>query len=131
MFSLQKKNETRPDPAVATAEPRRVVRPRTDIHEEPEAVVLTMDVPGCNDKAVAITAEEGVLTVRATPRAETPAGFQPLWREREDRVYERSFTLPDAVDVAGASAQVKHGVLTLRLPKAQEARPRRINVTAA
>lgn len=135
MFSLLKKAE--PKTATPVTEPtretgpRRVVSPRTDIREETDAVVLLIDVPGCDQHGVEITAAEGVLTVRATPQRIAPTGFQPLWSERDERVYERSFTLPDALDASAASAQVKHGVLTLRLPKASEARPRRIAVSAA
>ena len=129
MFSLLKKAEsaTTANPDV----PRRVVVPRTDIHEEAEAVVLTIDVPGCDDKSVDITAENGVLTVHAMPHARIPAGYQPVWCEREERRFERSFTLSDSIDASQASAQVRHGVLTLRLPKAQESRPQRIAVSAA
>lgn len=132
MFSLLKKAQAPSTPSsAATDAPRRVVRPRTDIHEEAEAVVVTIDVPGCDGKDVSITAEEGVLTVRATPGLSAPEGYEAVWRERDERLFERSFTLPDSIDSGAASATVKHGVLTLRLPKAQQAKPRRIAVSAA
>lgn len=130
MFSLLKNSE-KPDSTTATEVPRRIVRPRTDIHEEAEAVVLTIDVPGCDDKGVSVTTEDGVLTVRATPHIGNPEGFDPVWREREERSFERSFALTESIDAAAASATVKHGVLTLRLPKAAQAQPRRIAVQAA
>ncbi len=59
-----------------------------------------------------------------------PQGFNLLLGEYESGDNVRSFTLPDAIDAAAVSAQVAYGVLTLTLPKAKSAMPRRIEVKA-
>jgi len=132
MFSLFAKNDSTPSSATATTDvPRRIIHPRTDIHDEAEAIVLTIEVPGCDDKGVHITTEDGVLQIRATPPSDIPKGYEPIWREREERVFERRFALPETVDSGTAQATVSDGVLTLRLPKVQQAKPRRITVQSA
>ena len=132
MFSL-KRNE--PITANATAEPadqrpRRVVRPPVDIREEEGAFLLVADLPGCDERGVDITVERGVLTLRATPKDHAPKGLPALVRERGDRLYERSFVLPDAIDRDGVAARMRDGVLAVTLPKAPAARPQRIAVNA-
>lgn len=132
MLSLFKKAESNPSTAPAAVDvPRRVVRPRTDIHDETDAVVLTIEVPGCDDQGVHITTDDGILLVRATPPSDIPKGYEPVWRERDERVFERSFALPETIDSRTANATVKDGILTLRLPKVQQAKPRRIAVQSA
>lgn len=134
MFGVLKR-----DPASVNAErvaqrgedrPRTVLRPRVDIRETAAVIAVTVDLPGCDQQAVEVDVDRGVLSLRATPRDEAPAGLTPLWREYGDRVYERSFTLPDAIDASGVKAVMRDGVLTLTLPKAKEAQPRRIAVDA-
>jgi len=84
MFSLLKKTEPATNQTVAD-HPRRVVRPRTDIHEEAHAVVLTIEVPGCDDQAVNITGEQGTLIVRATPQKTGCSSVDSPCRTRSTR----------------------------------------------
>ena len=137
MMRMMKKTEDR-TPAGATAAgeqdrpaaPARVYAPRCDIRETAEALIVVADVPGVDRESVEITLDRGVLTLRAARTAEAHEGFQPLLIEYEPGSYERSFTLPDAIDQERVSATVANGVLTLTLPKAKSARPRRIEVHA-
>ncbi len=101
-----------------------------DIWEQDDALVVTADLPGCDESSVDITLEKGVLTIRGLPKIDTPEGFTLVYREYEPAEYLRTFTLPDEIDRPGVSAVVRHGVLTLTLPKAKEVQPRRIAVKA-
>ena len=115
----------------AVAEPRRrVVAPDVDIWEQDHALVVTAEMPGCDQDSVDITLERGTLTIRGTPSGETPEGFTLVYREYEPVAYERSFALPDQIEREGVTAVVRHGVLTLTLPKAKAVQPRRIAVQA-
>lgn len=132
MFSLKRNEPITANPTTEPADqrPRRVVRPPVDIREEDGSFILIADLPGCDERGVDITVERGVLTLRATPKDQAPGGLPALVRERGDRLYERSFVLPDAIDRDGVAAQMRDGVLAVTLPKAPAARPQRIAVNA-
>jgi HSP20 family protein len=137
MMRMMKKTEDRTPAGAASAgeqeqptTPARVYAPRCDIRETEEALIVVADVPGVDRESVEITLDRGVLTLRAARAAEAHEGFQPLLIEYEPGSYERSFTLPDAIDQERVAATVANGVLTLTLPKAKSARPRRIEVHA-
>ena len=112
------------------AERTRVFTPRVDIRETENEVVLVADLPGVDEKTVDIDLEGSELTIRARTVPEAGEGYSPTYREYEGGSYERSFTLGDTIDRDGIAAVVKDGVLQLTLPKAKEARPTRIAVTA-
>jgi len=126
MFGLAKRSpESVTD---QTATPRREVHPPVDIHHDADGLIILADVPGCTRDDVVISVDDGVLSLRATPRAVAPAGYQALHEGLAHTVAVRSFALPDVVDVNRISATVKDGVLRLSLPKRSEAKPRRIEV---
>jgi HSP20 family protein len=101
------------------------------LRDEGEALVLKADLPGLADGDVGLTLEGDVLTVKAERRTEVPEGFRPVRSERPAMRLARSFELPCRVDGDATSASMKDGVLTVTLPKAKEARPRRIPVGQA
>ncbi len=111
-------------------EQRRRQAPVVDIWEQDDALVVTADVPGCDESSVDITLEKGVLTIRGAPKMENPEGLTLVYREYEPADYLRTFTLPDEIDRTRVTAVVRNGVLTLTLPKAKEVQPRRIAVSA-
>ena len=100
--------------------------PPTDIRETPETLMLTMDLPGYDPKQLSIQIEGDLLTVRSH-REEHGHGGAWLRRERATEV-ARSFVLPSTVDGSKCEARLEHGVLTLTLPKREEARPRTVTV---
>ncbi len=110
--------------------PRRRMTPAVDIWEQDDALVVTADLPGCDQASVEITLEKGVLSLRGTPAPDTHEGFTLVYGEYEPGEYARTFTLPDEIDRDGVRAVVKNGVLTLTLPKAKAVLPRRIAVQA-
>ena len=109
---------------------RPLYAPRVDIVESEDALEVLADMPGVTPESVEVTLEQGVLSVRGRADVPVPAGLAPLYLEYEPGDYARRFTLSDAVDPGGIEAQVRGGVLRLRLPKAGPAKPQRIEVEA-
>jgi HSP20 family molecular chaperone IbpA len=95
---------------------RSPVRPRTDVFETPEALVLVADVPGADERSVELELTDEILTLRAAPALGAPEGWQAEGPELELPAYERSFRIAADVerDSIGASLQV---VLKKRVPR--------------
>ncbi|MBI4498760.1 MAG: Hsp20/alpha crystallin family protein [Chloroflexi bacterium] len=113
-----------------------VVRPLpVDAYETPEALFVRAMVPGATPDQVNITFEQGTLTIRAhIPNpAEGQQGQEYHWLHHElgHGDFSRSLTLPGAWDMDHAEAQFAHGILTLRVPKAEAAKPLKIAVQMA
>lgn len=118
--------------AAASADSRRpTVSPAVDITETDTSVVVTADMPGVDASGVEISVERGVLTIRGRSRLTPPKDFRPLHQEWEPCDYERRFTIAESLDRDAIAASMRNGVLRLELPKAKEAQPRRIPVSAA
>jgi HSP20 family protein len=112
----------------------RAFAPAFDVSEVKDAYVFRADVPGVPEKELEIQVLGNVLTVageRKNERVEGDAGRRHFTLERGHGRFSRSFSLPDGADGERATAEVKDGVLTLRVPKRAEVQPRRINVGAA
>ena len=110
----------------ATRSEARYVTPPVDIVETDEGLTVMADVPGLDEKSLEISVDQGVLTIEG--KAAFGSG-ELLWREYAMDGYWRQFQLPDTFDASKAKAEIKHGVLTLHLPKAEAAKPRRIAIT--
>jgi len=96
----------------------RTLAPRYEVHEDEQAYVLRVELPGVPREAVTLSAEARVLTLRGEGRPiDVPEGFRPMRAEFETGDFERSFRLPADVDSERIQAQMRFGVLTLRLPK--------------
>lgn len=107
--------------------PGRVFIPAVDIFETPEALVLVADMPGVAGDAVTIDLKENLLTIHG--QVSPPVGKQViLAQEYAIGDYYREFQVGEIVDKDKIEATVKNGVLTLTLPKAEKAKPRRIEV---
>lgn len=105
-------------------------KPRADLRETPEAFVLSLEVPGVDEKDIEVALEEDVLTVRGERAAEEAAEGEGWHRVETLRGrFERSLHLPAPVDADAVTAACRRGVLTVTLPKAPEARPRNVPVT--
>jgi HSP20 family protein len=108
--------------------PARFFVPITDIFETDQALSLVVEMPGVDKSKVDISVEDGVLTIEGQLDFSKYEGMQPLYTEYNIGHYRRSFSLSNKVDQARISAEMRDGVLTLMLPKAEEAKPRRIAV---
>jgi HSP20 family protein len=115
---IQKKEETRSQ--------ERYVTPPVDIYETAEGLVVKADLPGVAKDGLDLQVENNLLTIRAQTSHAAPGDL--LYREYELAHFFRQFELTDRVDQQRISADLKNGVLTLSLPKAEEAKPRRIDV---
>lgn len=105
--------------------------PPVDIHEEEHRFVLSVDLPGVDPKAVEITSDKGVLTIRGK-REEARAESREARRvERINGEFQRRFSLPDSADVQNIQAKATHGVLEVTIPKLAQVQPHRITVQAA
>lgn len=104
-------------------------RPAVDVHEDEEAITLRAELPGVKSEDVHVDVEDGVLTLRGErklDREEDREGFHI--QERAYGSFQRSFTLPNTVDFDKIDAQLREGVLHVRLPKTEQSKPRRIEV---
>jgi|SRR5947209_3999518 len=101
-----------------------------DVVERDDAFVVKAALPGVKPEDVEVVVQGERLTIRADCQGdEEQPGDNWLMREQRYGRCQRSVTLPSAVSSERAEAKVEHGVLTLRLPKVQEARPHRISVS--
>ena len=104
--------------------------PRSDIYETDDNVVVSVDMPGVNEDTVDITLEKNILTINGISTYEEPDDFSLAYNEFEVGDYERSFRLTDRIDRDGIEAIFRDGVLKLTLPKAEEAKIKKISVKA-
>jgi HSP20 family protein len=103
--------------------------PPVDIFEQKDAIRILAEVPGVRPADVKISLEGNVLTVRG--QKEQVAEEQTERVHRYERTYgefERTFSLPATVDASKITASYEHGILTLTLPKVEQAKPREIQV---
>lgn len=105
-------------------EPR--IKPPVDIYENAEGLTILADLPGVSKESLNVEVQEGMLTLQATP-SQNGQGKR-VYQEFELVSYFRQFPLPKNVNPAGITAELRNGVLTIRLPKAEEAKPKRIEV---
>ena len=101
--------------------------PAVDIYESPEALTLVADMPGGGSDNVAIDVHDNHLTLRGTVTIEGEKE-RVLLQEYGVGDYFREFTLGRTIDQTKIEASMKHGVLTLTLPKAEAIKPRKISV---
>ena len=108
--------------------PGRFYVPQTDVYEIEDALTVVMEVPGVAREAVEIELKDDVLRVQARIDPSKYEGMEPVYTEYNVGHWARSFALSNRVDREQIGAQLDDGVLTLTLPKAAEARPRRIAI---
>jgi HSP20 family molecular chaperone IbpA len=108
--------------------PARAFLPPTDIFESGDVLTIVMEMPGVDRKDVEVKVEDDILNVEGRLDFSKYEGMQPVYTEYNVGHYRRSFSLSSKIDQDRISAQMQDGVLTLLLPKAEEAKPRRISV---
>ena len=104
--------------------------PPVDIYEtDGHEVVLKAELPDMKREDISVTFENGVLTLKGERKFEPEVKKENFQRiERRHGAFSRSFTLPNTVDAGRISASYKDGVLTIRLPQREEAKPKQIAV---
>jgi HSP20 family molecular chaperone IbpA len=112
-----------------TRSQERYVTPPVDIYENGDGLVVKADLPGVAKENLDVRVENNLLTIRGKPSHIAPG--EAVYREYELVNFFRQFELNERVDQSKISAELQHGVLSLRLPKAEEAKPRKIDVKIA
>jgi len=106
--------------------------PALDVFDDKDALVVKVELPGLKKEEINISLHDGVLTVSGERKRETEKKEGESFRsERYFGKFQRSVTLPTAVDSSKVSAAYKDGVLTVELPKAEEAKPKQIAVSVS
>lgn len=106
--------------------------PAMDLVEDDGTYVLRADLPGVSEKDVSVELHENVLTIageRSREHELTKPGYRRI--ERATGAFRRSLTLPEGIDPESIDATVQDGVLTVRIPKPEEPKPRRVEINVA
>jgi HSP20 family protein len=106
-------------------------RPSVDVYETDDALVIKAELPGVSKDDVSIDVHQNTLTLRGERKHEAEVKDEHYHRvERSYGSFQRSFTLPATVDAEKAEASFKDGVLELRLPRLESAKPRQIAINS-
>jgi HSP20 family protein len=100
-----------------------------DAYRQGDEFVIHFDLPGVSPEAIDLSVEKNVLTLKAERKRPAPEGAEWLVRERPQGTFSRSIFLGESLDTDKLAASYADGVLTVRLPVAEKAKPRRIEVT--
>ena len=125
-LQVQKKREL--ENKEETTIPARVFLPAADIFEGENDLTVILEMPGVEKNNVDIRVEDGALNVEGRLDLNKYQGLKPLYTEYNIGHYSRSFRLSNKIDQNKIAADLKDGVLTLKLPKAEEAKARTIQV---
>ena len=113
----------------ASTPTRRYVRPRASITENAANFVVQVEMPGVSRAGLEITFENGELTLLGHRQPATaPTGAELVYRESQPADFRRTFEVDNSIDAAHIGAALDQGLLTLTLPKAEAARPRKIEI---
>ncbi len=104
------------------------IKPSVNIIETAEGLTLIADLPGAAKESLDVNIDKGILTVNAA--ATSSISGRPVYTEFDFTHYYRQFTIPEALDNEHAKAEFINGVLTLKVPMAEAAKPRKIEIKA-
>lgn len=112
----------------AAAETERTLRPAVDIFEDDTGITVQADMPGVSKERLEVHIDKDTLSIEGKADIPMPEGMQALYADVRSTRYQRSFTLSSELDGDQAEASLKDGVFTLRIPKREEHKPRKIEV---
>lgn len=104
------------------------VVPPVDVYEDEQGITLLADLPGVSRDKLGVRIDGDTLLIEGTADVSGPANLELVYGEAQVPAYRRQFTLSRELDTTRIEAQLRDGVLRLTIPKAEEARPRRIQV---
>ncbi|GJH17339.1 Hsp20/alpha crystallin family protein [Caballeronia novacaledonica] len=113
----------------ADARRRQTLTPAVDIVEDGHRVTLWADLPGVSKDKLEVKVHDGNLTIDAESVVPVPANLQLAHTEVRAPYFSRTFTVSEDFDTSKVEASLKDGVLTLTIPRREEAKPRRIEVS--
>jgi len=126
-LQVQKKREQ--EQRKETTIPARLFVPTADSYETQDALTVILEMPGVEKSNVSVRVEDGLLHVEGRLDLTKYQGLQPLYTEYNVGHYARTFQLSSKIDQTKIAASLNDGVLSLTLPKVEEAKPRLINIS--
>ena len=105
--------------------------PALDLYQNNDNLIAVVELPGMRKEDIEISLHDGMLTISGERKSGTPEGDKAERTERYIGKFRRSITLPTRVDANKVSATYKDGILTITLPKAEEAKPKQIQVNVS
>ena len=111
-------------------ETERPIRPPVDIFEDSTGITVQADMPGVSRERLDIHVDNDALSIEGQAEIPMPEGMEALHADVRSTRYQRSFTLSSELEGGSVEASLKDGVLTLRIPKREEHKPRKIEVRA-
>lgn len=123
---MAKRQNATPVSREETRSAGRVLVPAVDIFESDADLTLVADMPGVDKQGLDINLDKGILTING--EVKLPGRGQSLQREFAGVNYYRQFKLSEYIDADKTSAELVNGVLTLTIPKAESAKPKRIEI---
>lgn len=127
---LSIKSERTPAEAHEATRPVRTFVPKVDINETEDALWLWADLPGVREDSLDIQLDHRRLSIEGRVSADGYTDLSPVYTEYNVGSFVRSFELSDEIDSSKIEARLADGVLQLRLPKSERARPRQIPIHA-
>jgi HSP20 family protein len=128
---LQVKEKAEVTTAAEQTRPGPVFTPAVDIFETEDELTLLADMPGVKAEDLSIDLREGTLTLSGEAQSPEGPNENEVFREYRTGKYFREFTVSEMIDQAKIEAELRDGVLRLRLPRAEAAKPRQIKVKAS
>jgi HSP20 family protein len=125
-ITVNHQNEKQLPSREETRASEKYLKPAVSIMETEDGLILTADLPGASKDQLNVNVEKGILTINAPAANDLPG--QTLYREFELAPYYRQFQIPESLDQDRAQADFTNGVLTLRIPKAEAAKPRKVEI---
>jgi len=128
---LQRTEKQKVTTTAEQTRPGLVFTPAVDIFENDSALTVLADLPGVRAKDLKVDLRENILTLMATVDSREEEDETDILREYQSGTFFRQFTLAETIDQAKIDAELHDGVLRLRLPKTEAAKPRQIAVKAS
>ncbi len=107
-----------------------VLRPAVDIFENGHAITVLADLPGVSEQGLTLEVDDSTLTIQGDIDIDMPDGMRSLHADVRATRYRRAFTLSSELDTSAIQASLKDGLLSVNIPKREEVRPRRIEISA-
>ncbi|HHB13057.1 MAG TPA: Hsp20/alpha crystallin family protein [Chromatiales bacterium] len=125
---LTERQETAPEARAGTAPTQVVLVPAVDVLEDPDGLTVVADMPGVSADRLDLRVEKDQLVIEGDLAVDVPAEMEPLYAEVRGSHYRRAFSLSQELDTDAIGAEMKDGVLRVRIPKKEAHRPRKIQV---
>lgn len=130
MTDEQEATPTETEPARQSSEQERAIQPAVDIFEDELGITVQADMPGVAKDQVDIQIDKHTLTIEGYAKIPMPEEMEALYADVSSTRYMRSFSISSELDADKVEASMKDGVLTVRVPKREQFKPRKIEVRA-